>query len=377
MTVQAAAAPHWKPASRPLLPEFLNTHLRGAPSRRLPVGAKSSAPPRSARPHVNANPASEVFHHTYTSRRHACELAEIQAKPSTLTRGAYWGGPLHTGHVRVLEAFRNAASGLAEHPQDHGWRDLYRVFSHGFDRSAPNLTATVLAHHSARPTSSETHLLTLLGIALKEIAPVPFESIISGGSADFRLDALEETLDRYGAEIIEMIRGRQNSFTSARRFLVPQILLSAYFARQDGQEARFADFGTGLGIMPRQLNSPEQYRAFAKDLVWPSRIPAFRQIPLAARLGVDRGPMPDLNWVHACYGKSDYYAHLYNELLYTMASPEVNAAEVGYEEIDLLDFESVAAFIHKHKINVANLTYVLSLCRSTTSSTSILLPGAR
>jgi hypothetical protein len=275
------------------------------------------------------------------------------------TRGAYSPSASHTGHVRILEAFRNAATGLAEHPQDHGWRDLYRVFSHGLDRSAPNLTATVLAHHSARPSSSETHLLTLLGIALKEIAPGPFESIVSGSSANFRLDALEEALNDYRTAISEMIRSRQNSFTSARRFLVPQVLLSAYFAQQDGQEARFADFGTGLGILPRQLNSPEQYGEFAADLVWPSGVPAFRQIPLAARLGVDRGPMPDLNWVHACYGKSEYYTHLYNELLHTMASPEVRTAEVGYEEIDLLDFESVVAFIHKHKINVANLTYVL------------------
>jgi hypothetical protein len=45
--------------------------------------------------------------------------------------------------VRILAAFQSAASGLAEHPQDHGGRDLYRVFSHGLDSSAPNLTATV------------------------------------------------------------------------------------------------------------------------------------------------------------------------------------------------------------------------------------------
>jgi hypothetical protein len=261
--------------------------------------------------------------------------------------------------VLILEAFQNAASGLAEHPQDHGWRDLYRVFSDGLDRSAPNLTATVLDHHSARPASSETHLLTLLGIALKEVAPGPFESIVSGSSANVRLAMLEKALGRYRAGISEIIRSRQNSFTSARRFLVPQVILSAYFAQQGGQEARFADFGTGLGILPRQLNSPEQYGEFAADLVWPQGVPTFRPIPLAARFGVDRGPMPDLNWVHACYGRSPYYAHLYNELLHTRASLEVKTAEVEYEEIDLLDSGSVLAFIHEHKINVANLTYVL------------------
>jgi hypothetical protein len=102
-------------------------------------------------------------------------------------------------------------------------------------------------------------LLTLLGIALKEIAPGPFESIVTGSSANARLAVLEKTLDHYKAEISKIIRTRQNSFTSARRFLVPQVILSAYFAQQDGQEARFADFGTGLGILPRQLNSPEQF----------------------------------------------------------------------------------------------------------------------
>jgi hypothetical protein len=231
--------------------------------------------------------------------------------------------------VLILEAFRKAASGLAEHPQDHGWRDLYRVFSYGLDRSAPNLTATVLAHHTARPASSETHLLTLLGIALKEIAPEPFDSIVSGSNANVRLASLEETLYQYGAGISEIIRSRQNSFTSARRFLVPQVILSAFFARQDGQEARFADFGTGLGVLPRQLNSAEQYGEFAADLVWPNGVPAFRRIPLAARFGVDRGPMPDLNWVHACYGRSQYYTHLYSELLHTRASTEVKSAEVA------------------------------------------------
>jgi len=76
-------------------------------------------------------------------------------------------------------------------------------------------------------------------------------------------------------------------------------------------------------------------------------------------MGVDRGPLPDLNWVHACYGDSDYYTDLYGELLHTMSAPEVTAAVVNYQEIDLLDFASVAEFIHEYRINVANLTYVL------------------
>ena len=272
---------------------------------------------------------------------------------------AYPGDASHTGHMAGIEEFRIAARGLGQHPQDHGWRDLYRLFNYGLDRSAPNLTSAVLSHHRARPTLSATHLLTLLGIALKVIVTQPFESAFADRSLESRLDVLEETIGRNRAAISEIINGRQNSFTSARRFLVPQVLLSAYFARADIQEARFADFGTGLGTLPRQLNSPEQYKAFSADLVWPKGVPSFRKIPLSARLGVDRGPMPDLNWVHSCYGQSDYYAHLYTELLDTLSAPEVKMTKAEYKEIDLLDFKSVAAFIREHEINVANLTYVL------------------
>lgn len=170
---------------------------------------------------------------------------------------------------------------------------------------------------------------------------------------------LEELLDLQRTGISEIVNTRQNSFTSARRFLIPQVLLSAFFAQQNGLEARFADFGTGLGILPRQLNVVSQYESFAHDLIWPDGTPAFRTIPLATRQGVDRGPLPDLEWVHACYGQSDYYSRLYGELLGTLAAPDVRNADVGYREIDLLDFEAITAFIHQHKINVANLTYVL------------------
>lgn len=261
--------------------------------------------------------------------------------------------------MRILEEFRAAASGLGDHPQDHGWRNLYRLFSHGLDQSAPNLTATILAQHNARPTLSATHLLTLLGIALKDIAPEPFESIAIDSPVAGRLSVLEDLLDHHSVGISEIILTRQNSFTSARRFLVPQVLLSSYFAQHSELAVRFADFGTGLGILPRQLNAIGQYKSFVEGLIWPKGIPAFRAIPLATRQGVDKGPLPDLQWVHSCYGESEYYARLYNELLRTMDDSEVRAADVSYQEIDLLDFEAVATFIHQHEINAANLTYVL------------------
>jgi hypothetical protein len=142
--------------------------------------------------------------------------------------------------VRVLDEFRTAAAGLGHHPQDHGWRALYRLFSHGLDLSAPNLTATILKQQAARPTLSATHLLTLLGIALKAAAPEPFATIIVDSPVDGRLNLLEGVLDQHQTGITEIITTRQNSFTSARRFLVPQVLLGSYFAQHD-HEVKFAE----------------------------------------------------------------------------------------------------------------------------------------
>ncbi len=152
---------------------------------------------------------------------------------------------------------------------------------------------------------------------------------------------------------------RQNSFTAARRFLLPQVILSAYFSARPEHPAIFADLGTGLGILPRQLDSPQQYESFARDLIWPNGTPAFRQISLAARLGVDRGPLPDLTWVRACYGPSRYYERLYGELLGVLDAPEVAAADARFEELDILDLDALAEFIGRHHVNAANLSYVL------------------
>lgn len=258
-----------------------------------------------------------------------------------------------------LEEFRLAASGLGQHPQDHGWRDLYRLCGYGLDHRAPRLTEVLMAEHEARPALSATHLITLLGIALKAAAPESFPSVASARPFGDRLPVLEQLLEKHRSRISDIIRTRQNSFTSARRFIVPQVLMSAFFAGSDERGVRFADLGTGLGILPRQLNSAELYGAFAPGLVWPRGLPAFREIPLSARYGVDRGPLPDLNWVRACYGQSDYYSDLYGELLWTLDTADVRDADVTYAAIDLMDADRIAEFIRQHRINAVNLSYVL------------------
>lgn len=257
-----------------------------------------------------------------------------------------------------LVALRAAASGLARHPQDHGWRDLYRLFDYALGSTAPQLECLLVESYEARQTSP-THLLTLLGIALKLEAEEHFDYLAGKMELPGRLRVLEQVVSRYASAISAVLLKRQNSFTSARRFLVPQVVLGAYFAEHRDADIRFADFGTGLGILPRQINSATQYAAFCGDLRWPGGIPEFRKMPIGKLFGVDRGPMPDLNWVSACYGRSEYYAQLKAELQFAWTDPEVLGVEVQFTEIDLLDTAMLRAFVRDNQVNAMNLSYVL------------------
>jgi hypothetical protein len=259
----------------------------------------------------------------------------------------------------AVEQVGTAAARLGRHPQDHGWRELYRLFAHGLDGDhAPQLREVVRTALAGRPGGSPGHLVTLLGIAVQSLAGDSFPELVSDRPAGQRLAALEELLRRHRRPVDQLLIRRQNSFTGPRRFLVPQVLLSAYFARQ-ARPASFADLGTGLGILPRQLNSRSLFARYAPELDWPAGPPAYRPIRLAARYGVDRGPFPDQGWVRSCYGRSGYYADQYRDLLDALDRPEVRAAEVGYQELDLTDRVGLRRFITGRQINAVNLSYTL------------------
>jgi hypothetical protein len=259
----------------------------------------------------------------------------------------------------AVERVRAAADRLGRHPQDHGWRELYRLFAAGLDGGeAPQLRAVVTTALAQRATGSPHHLVTLLGIAVKTVAPATLPGLVGGQPAPRRLAALDELLRRHRRQVDQILASRHNSFTGPRRFLVPQVLLAAYFARQQ-LPATFADLGTGLGILPRQLNCRALYNQYAPELAWPGGCPAFRPIRLAARFGVDRGPFPDLAWVRSCYGSSGYYAAQYRELIEVLERPGVRAAEVGYQELDLTDRAGLHRFVTGRHVNAANLCYVL------------------
>jgi hypothetical protein len=260
---------------------------------------------------------------------------------------------------RGVEKLEAAARKLGQHPQDHGWRELYRLFAHGLGHGSQPLVEVVAAAKTRQPGRSDVHLVTLLGIAVNLLAGMAVTDLVdTDRPAADRLADLEDLLRRYRTTVDVILTLRQNSFTAARRFLVPQVLLAAYFAQQP-QPARFADLGTGLGILPRQLNSKALFERFAYELTWPHGYPTFQPIPLEARHGVDRGPFPDLVWVRSCYGPSAYYTAQFHELIDVHALPEVQAAEVQYHELDMTNLAALCRFLTEYEINVVNLCYTL------------------
>jgi len=259
----------------------------------------------------------------------------------------------------TVATFRAAAERLGAHPQDHGWRELYRLFAAGLATPpAPRLAELVTAVRAARPDSGDEHLVTLVGIAVRHVAGPTITELVDDRPVAARLRQLEQLLTAHADQVRQLVTGRQNSFTSPRRFLLAQLLLAQYFTTHR-RPARVADLGTGLGVMPRQLNSPRIFRRFAADLRWPDGVPEYRPIPLAGRYGVDRGPFPDLAWVRTCYGPSGYYRDRFAELLEVLRTPEVATAPVELVELDFTDPVRLRRFLHQHQINAVNLCYTL------------------
>jgi len=259
-----------------------------------------------------------------------------------------------------LEDYHDAAKQLGQHPQDHGWREFYKLVGYGLQERAPESVSILTKFSELRSSSGASHTVTLLGIALKAtLTEESFRAILAPGTLTERLRCLEKELAVNEADVAGIMAARQNSFTSARRFLAAQVVLSAVFDTLAGKQANFADLGTGLGVMPRQINSQRSYERFAPDLRWPSGVPEFRPIPINKRFGVDRKPMPNIDWVRKCYGLSPYYDELLGELLATLQERDVRSAQVSLTELDLLDIDVMRSFLRREAINSVNLSYVL------------------
>lgn len=201
--------------------------------------------------------------------------------------------------------------------------------------------------------------MNLLGIAIKVIDRETYEALSRPTRPAMRITLLEKFVGEHSGQIAAIVSSRRNSFTAPRRFLIPQVILGAVFARHKVPDLAFADLGTGLGIMPRQLNNKMLFSRFGTDLSWPNGTPRFRSVPVQRVIGVDRGPLPDLEWVQSCYGSSRYYTKMFDELLSTLDVLAQENEPTELIEVDLLDTAMLAAFLRDNRIHAVNMSYVL------------------
>lgn len=276
--------------------------------------------------------------------------------------------------IRMLpdprESLFHALTDMQQHQQgNHGWSVLHealglaaadsRTHSGSGSEELDRLLSEVWR---ARPRISDSHLITLLGIALRNVADTDpdaaqvFRPELPG---PVRAGLLTTTVARHHEVITAMIMEKSNSYTGARRFLVPQLLLGAYAEHHRMAETRLLDIGTSIGLLPRQLNNRMVYDRFAPGLRWFPAGPEYREIPLTVRFGIDAPPLPTLDWVRGCHGPSDYYSERFSEVVWSLEQTTEEAGKTCIQALNILDLPTLAEFIRSHRINVATCNFVL------------------
>ncbi len=221
-----------------------------------------------------------------------------------------------------------AARSMSEHPQDHGWRDIYSGLANAINEEPESLMVLVNSIPGVQDLAP-AYIIGLIAISLQQL----WHSNGRGEDPAYRRlpgDEIIGLATEYRSELSSILAKYRNSFTGVRRFLVPQVLLAKHFARYGGELVNILDIGTGIGILPRQLDSQACFERFAGDLIWPAESPVFAKIGIGDRFGIELDPIPDLAWVHGCYGPSEYYDRLFQEMRDTLAIPEVRAASFSF-----------------------------------------------
>ncbi|MEE1938976.1 hypothetical protein V1L54_06030 [Streptomyces sp. TRM 70361] len=262
------------------------------------------------------------------------------------------------------ETLLRALTDMQRHQQgNHGWSVVHESLGRLAGRaSAASLDTVLAAAWRVRPAISDAHLITLLGIALRTVAAHDAEAArvfrpeLAAGD---RVRVLERTLERHRDEITGIVTEHSNSFTGARRFLVPQLVIGAWAEHRRVEAVRLADLGTGIGLLPRQLNNRTVFDRFAPDLAWFPYTPPFRPVPLTARTGVDVPPLPTLEWVRGCHGPSRYYTERFAEVVWSLEQTAAEAAELELLPLDILDPAALTEFLRTHRITVATCNFVL------------------
>ncbi|MEU2977640.1 hypothetical protein ABZ678_11695 [Streptomyces hirsutus] len=277
------------------------------------------------------------------------------------------------------ESLREAVADMCHHQQgSHGWSAFHECLGVvAASRHPAGLDRLLASLWRSRPHISDAHTITLLGIAVRHHLRrlgSPTEVFDPEQPLAHRASALAHLLETQGHAISRHMESHSNSYTGARRFLLPQLVIGAFAESRGMRGVRLLDLGTSIGLLPRQLNNEVIFRRFAPDLRWHPAAPPYRPIPLDFVCGVDRPPLPTLEWVRTCHGPSDYYEQRLAEVLWSLeqsslkqssreqSSPERpgNAAdEVRLLPLDLLDSPRLAGFLTEHRINVVTCNFVL------------------
>ncbi|MFC9153780.1 hypothetical protein ACFTT0_02140 [Streptomyces bauhiniae] len=263
------------------------------------------------------------------------------------------------------ESLRAALTDMLRHQQgNHGWAVLHEGLAGVAAAEGPTALDALLAEvWLKRPYITDAHAITLLGIAVQH------HTLHDGGPSEVfdaktplpvRVRLLAGLPKERRAELTRLMAEHSNSYTGARRFLVPQLVIGAFARARGIERVRLMDLGTSIGLLPRQLNVEPVFDRFAPDLRWHPAAPPFRRIPLEYVCGVDRPPLPTLEWVRACHGPSDYYEQRFAEVLWSLDQAKTAGRyDVPLRPLDLLDVRALADALTSARINVATCTFVL------------------
>ncbi|MEU5811007.1 hypothetical protein [Streptomyces sp. NPDC047718] len=253
---------------------------------------------------------------------------------------------------------------MQQHEQgNHGWSVVHESMALlAGSGSAPDLDRLVESVRRARPRMSTSHLITLIAIALRTAAaqdPRAGALFSPELPPSDRAVLLSQTLGEHRDLVTAVLTGRSNSFTGARRFLVPQLLLGSWAAHRGIDGVRLLDVGTGIGLMLRQLNNKVVFDRFAPELEWSPCTPPYRTLPLEARHGIDAPPLPTLDWVRACHGPSAYYDDRFSEVLWSLRQTAPADGTFTVSALDVLDLPALTRYLRTHRINVVTCNFVL------------------
>ncbi|MBL1083907.1 hypothetical protein JK359_18355 [Streptomyces actinomycinicus] len=262
------------------------------------------------------------------------------------------------------ESLRQALTDMLHHQQgNHGWA----VFHEGLAELAASERSSALdevlsAVWRERPYISDAHAISLLGASVRHLLlqdGAPAGVFDAGTPLKERVTVLADLLHERHAAVVRLMDGRSNSYTGARRFLLPQLVIGAFAEARGLDRVRLLDLGTSIGLLPRQLNNEVVFDRFAGDLRWHPAAPPFRHIPLEFVCGVDRPPLPTLEWVRTCHGPSDYYEQRFEEVLWSLDRSKEAEERVLLRPLDLLDSAALAGLLKAFRINVVTCNFVL------------------